>query len=258
MKITFQNCTFEEIKEKVRQYYTENRIIVDSFWEDHVLESNTYKILAEGKAIGFFAIHQKHLLTLFNLETEYIHYAQELFNRVKHYEEVFDAFIPTGDELFLSLALDDFSKLEKQAYFSMDSQREIDSSKINQDFILKLAEVENLDLIERFSDNFFGESLKYHVEAGHIYIARLLNEVVGYGIIDYGRVIPHFASIGMFVRPEYRGQGMATNILFSLKNVVHEKGLQPISGCWYYNHNSKKSVQSAGMCSKTRLLRIHF
>jgi hypothetical protein len=258
MKITFQNCIFEEIKEKVRQYYTENRIIVDSFWEDHVLESNTYKILAEGKSIGFFAIHQKHLITLFNVDTEYIYYSQELFNRVKHYEEVLEAFIPTGDELFLSLALDDFSKLEKQAYFSMDSKREIDSTKINQNFTLTLAEVEYLDLIKQHSDDFFGESLKYHLEAGHIYIGRLLNEVVGFGIIDYGRVVPHFASIGMFVRPEFRCQGIATNILFSLKNVVNSKGLQPISGCWYYNHNSKKSVQCAGLCSKTRLLRFHF
>ena len=258
MKITFQNCMFEEIKEKVRQYYTENRIIVDSFWEDHVLESSAYKILAEGKIIGFFAIHHKQLLTLFNVDAEYVNCAQELFYKVKHYEEVFEAFIPTGDELFLSLALDDFSKVEKQAYFSMDSQREIESHKINQGLILTLAAVEDLDLIRQYSDNFFEEGLIYHVEAAHIYIARLLAEVIGFGIIDYGRVVPNFASIGMFVREEYRRQGMATNILISLKNVVHAKGLQPVSGCWYYNHNSKKSAQSAGLCSKTRLLRIHF
>ena len=181
-----------------------------------------------------------------------------MFNKAKHYEEVFEAFIPTGDELFLSLALDDFSKIEKQAYFSMDSQREIEAYKINQDFILTLATVADLDLIRQYSDNFFEEGLIYHVEATHIYIAMLLDEVVGFGIIDYGRVVPHFASIGMFVRAEYRCQGMATNILLSLKNVVHAKGLHPISGCWYYNHNSKKSAQSAGLCSKTRLLRIHF
>lgn len=258
MKITFQNCSFEEIKEKVKQYYTENRIIVDAFWEDHVLESNPYKILAEGEMIGFFAIHHKQLLTLFNVDTEYVHYAQELFNKVKHYEEVFEAFVPTGDELFLSLALDDFNKLEKQAYFSMDSKREIDSYKINKDFMLTLAKIKDLDLIRQYSDNFFGEGLVHHVEASRIYIARILKEVTGFGIIEYGRVVPHFASIGMFVRPEYRCQGMATNILLSLKNVVCAKGLQPVSGCWYYNHNSKKSAQSAGLCSKTRLLRIHF
>ncbi|MBU3110144.1 GNAT family N-acetyltransferase [Clostridium lacusfryxellense] len=258
MKITFQNCEFKEIKEKVSQYYTENRITVDSFWEDQVLESSTYIILAGVKIIGFFAIHHKQLLTLFNVDIEYIHYAEELFNKAKHYEEVFEAFIPTGDELFLSLALDDFSKIEKQAYFSVDSQREIKSYEINKDYILTLATVGDIDLIKQYSDNFFEEALIYHVEVRHIYIARLLDEVVGFGIINYGRVVPHFASIGMFVRAEYRCQGIATNILLSLKKVVHAKGLQPISGCWYYNHNSKKSAQSAGLCSKSRLLRIHF
>jgi GNAT superfamily N-acetyltransferase len=258
MNIIFQNCMFEDIKEKVQKYYIENRIIVDSFWEDHVLESNHYKIVSEGITVGFFAIHHKQLLTLFNLDIEYVHYAQKLFQKVKHYEEVFEAFIPTGDELFLSLALDNFTKLEKQAYFSLDSQREIDSSKIKQGFILTLAEMKDIDLIKQYSDNFFGEGLEQHIIVSQIYIARLLNEVVGFGIIEYGRVVPSFASIGMFVRPEYRCQGMATNILLSLKDVVYTKGLNPISRCWYYNHNSKKSAQSAGLCSKTRLLRIHF
>lgn len=258
MNIKFQNCSFEEIKEKVIEYYTNNRIIVDSFWEDHVLESNPYKILWDDKTIGFFAIHNKQLLTLFNIDKEYIHYSQEIFNKVKHYEEVFEAFVPTGDELFLSLALDDFSKLEKQAYFSIDSERELDSSKINKNFILTLAEKEDIGLIKQYSEDFFEGGLSSHVEANHIYIAKLLDEVVGFGIIEYGRVIPRYASIGMFVRPEYRCQGMATNILLSLKNIVISMGLQPISGCWYYNHNSIKSQQSAGMCSKTRLLRIGF
>lgn len=257
MGIIFEKCRFEEIKEKVNRYYTKNHIIVDSFWEDHVLESNHYKILSEGRIIGFFAIYQKQLLTLFNIDTEYIHHSQELFRRVKHYEEVFEAFVPTGDELFLSLALDDFSKLEKQAYFSVDSERNVES-KINGDFSITLAENEDLDLIKQYSDDFFGDMLADHVEANHIYIAKLLNEVVGFGIIEYGRVVTNYASIGMFVRPEYRCHGMASNILISLKKVVYEKGFQPISGCWYYNHNSKKSQESAGLCSKTRLLRIHF
>lgn len=258
MNITFQNCTFEDIKEKIVKYYSENDIIVDSYWEDHVLESNHYKITAEDKTVGFFAIHKKQLLTLFNIDMEYIHYSQELFDNVKHYEGVFEAFVPTGDELFLSLALDNFSKLEKQAYFSVDSKREVDSSKMNQAFKLTLAEEKDLDLIRLYSGDFFGESLESHVEASHIYIARLLDDIAGFGIIEYGRVVPYFASIGMFVRPEYRRQGMAANILLALKSVVYAKGLKPISGCWYYNHNSKKSMQSAGMCSKTRLLRFQF
>jgi len=79
-----------------------------------------------------------------------------------------------------------------------------------------LAKIADLYLIKRYSDNFFGEDLKNHVDANRIYIAKLLDEVVGFGIIEYGRIVPHFVSIGMFVRPEYRRQGIATNILPAL------------------------------------------
>ena len=32
-------------------------------------------------------------------------------------------------------------------------------------------------------------------------------------------------------------------------------GLTPIAGCYYYNHNSKKTLEKAGMYSKTRLFK---
>jgi uncharacterized membrane-anchored protein YitT (DUF2179 family) len=36
------------------------------------------------------------------------------------------------------------------------------------------------------------------------------------------------------------------------------KGYTAVSGCWYYNHNSKKTMESAGGYSKTRLLKFYF
>jgi hypothetical protein len=30
------------------------------------------------------------------------------------------------------------------------------------------------------------------------------------------------------------------------------------SGCWYYNHNSRKTIESAGRYSRTRLLNVTF
>ena len=49
-----------------------------------------------------------------------------------------------------------------------------------------------------------------------------------------------------------------TNAMVPLKQISSEKGCQVLSGCWYYNHNSKKSMESAGAYSKTRLIRFYF
>ncbi|WP_181153121.1 hypothetical protein [Paenibacillus sp. AR247] len=34
------------------------------------------------------------------------------------------------------------------------------------------------------------------------------------------------------------------------------QGIRPLSGCWYYNEASKRTLESAGMVTRTRLLRM--
>jgi len=43
--IHIKKCNYNDIKEHIQDYYkSNNNIIVDSFWETHVRESNFYKI----------------------------------------------------------------------------------------------------------------------------------------------------------------------------------------------------------------------
>jgi hypothetical protein len=37
-------CNYKDIEIYVSEYYENNKIIVDSFWEGHIRESNFYKI----------------------------------------------------------------------------------------------------------------------------------------------------------------------------------------------------------------------
>ena len=43
-EIKFESCKWEEIYKFVSDYMRKNNIVVDSFWEDHVIESNHYKM----------------------------------------------------------------------------------------------------------------------------------------------------------------------------------------------------------------------
>jgi hypothetical protein len=52
--------------------------------------------------------------------------------------------------------------------------------------------------------------------------------------------------------------GIGRSIIIHLRNICIEKGLTPMAGCWYYNHNSKNTLESTGFITKTRLLRIDF
>ena len=255
--MNIQKCDFKDIKTFVAEYYLNNKIIVESFWESHVRESNHYKIMYNNEIIGYFSINNGTLLVLFNVFEKYRNISQDLFAIVKKYESVKEALIPTGDEFLISHAIDNYVKIEKQAYFSIytdkapnkiipielklaNIEKDMETLKLCYDFLK--SEIENIDkLIDE-----------------EIYIARHENNVIGFGIIEYQKIVDIYASIGMIVREEYRQKGYGANILNGLKNTVKSKGKIPISGCWYYNHNSKKTMESAGAYSKTRLLRFHF
>ena len=108
--IIIKKCTFENIINYILNYYKENKITVDSFWETHVRESNFYKIEYDKNIIGYFAIHKETVLTLFNIFEYYRNVSDELFDIIKKYESVKEALIPTGDEFFISHAIDNYTK----------------------------------------------------------------------------------------------------------------------------------------------------
>jgi len=252
-----KKCDFEDIRALVAEYYINNKIIVDSFWENHVRNSNHYKITYENEIIGYFSINSGTILVLFNVLEKYRNISQDLFTIIKKFESIKEALIPTGDEFFISLAIDNYIKLEKQAYFAIYTDR--NPNKIIP-VELKLANIEkDMETLNLCHDFFKSEieNIKNLIDV-EIYIAKHENNVIGFGIIEYQKIVDIYASIGMIVREEYRQKGYGANILYGLKNIVKSKGKTPISGCWYYNHNSKKTMESAGAYSKTRLLRFYW
>ena len=174
--------------------------------------------------------------------------------KVKQLEEVSEAFVPTGDEFMLSLCLDNFSRIEKQAYFTRDLNMHNDNQT---DIKLRMAIPSDKEIIEKYSENFF-ENIDKSISKECIYIAEKDNELVGFGVIEKGHLREDFQSIGMFVRREFRRIGIGTNILKELKIIVKSRNKVAISGCWYYNHNSLKTQLKSENYCETRLLRVKF
>lgn len=259
-EIKFKSCKWTEIQKIVSDYLRKNNIVVDSFWEDHVLESNHYIMTCCNEIMGYFSIFQSSTITLFYVFDHYANQSQELFNKVKKYESVTNAMVVTGDEFFLSHCFDNFARIEKQAYFSIYTDKQItkERQKVLQ---LRLADIDNDKQILTLSGDFLNgeiENIRNGIDSLKIYIVEYGNKVVGFGVVQYGIVLEDIASIGMYVCEEYRCQGIGTNILQNLKQIVQNNGYRAFSGCWYYNHNSKKSMESAGAYSKTRLIRFYF
>lgn len=259
-EIKFTPCKWEEIHPYAEKYIKENNITVESYWEDHVLSSNHYKITCDKETAGYFAVNGGSTVVLFNVFAPYADQAQEIFHQVKKYEQIICAMVPTGDEFFMSHCLDNFARLEKQAYFAIYTEKEIPEER-RKPLEFRAFDMErDIELLKQsglFPDSEM-DKVYNRVEHMEILIAEMNGEEVGFGVIEYGRVVKDIASIGMFVHERFRRQGIAANILQGLKHIVQGKGFRAFSGCWYYNHNSKKSIESAGAYTKTRLIKFYF
>ena len=190
-EILFFRCKWEEICAYVEEYIIESKITVESFWEDHVLQSNHYKMMICDIIVGYFSIHNNDTITMFNVFLPYANQSQELFARVKKYENITNAMVPTSDEFFISHCFDNFIKIEKQAYFSIYTEKTIPTERKKQ-LNLRLADVDKDCEILKLSGDFLDDIIKQvRNGANHInvYIAEYNDNVVGFGVVDYGTVI---------------------------------------------------------------------
>jgi len=253
--------SFEKIQDMMEKNITRNGVTVDSFWEDHVLEGNHYSIQDGDSSIGYFTIHGEDTISSFYLVEEYAYYGREFFEQIKKYEKVTNALVTTGDEFLLAHCLDSFQRMEKQAYFSL--YRDVEPSSFVKRSITfeRILSRENLSTVKLAGDFFREDEDEWILKNRDYYrVYKVLEsgDLVGFGVVETGRVVKSIASIGMFVMEDKRRLGYAKNILRQLKELVEEEGYIPRSGCWYYNHNSLKSMISAGGYPKSRLLRFYF
>jgi GNAT superfamily N-acetyltransferase len=103
------------------------------------------------------------------------------------------------------------------------------------------------------SQDFF-DRLDERIKAGEMFVFMNDHQLLGVGIIEISRLQCGYASVGMFVNEAFRNQGIGRTIINRLKEWCYQNQITPICGCWYYNTNSKLTLESAGMVSKTRLL----
>ncbi|KPL91920.1 GNAT family N-acetyltransferase [Herpetosiphon geysericola] len=255
MQLRFTPIDFAAIKPIIVEYYVQLPTHVDSFFEDRLLHAVWYQIALAQTAIGLAAVHDASMLVHFSLQPGYQQYGQIAFEQAKKLATVQGAFVPTNDQWLLSHALDQHRQLHKQAYFFQANHQVLPEASANEQ--LRLATEADIRLITEQASDLF-DQIPQRVAWQQLFCFSISDELVGFGIIELSSIYQQVASIGMQINVAYRQQGYGTRFIQALIRHCHRQQLQPIAGCWYYNHNSKKTLQRAGMYSPTRLLKIEF
>ncbi|MBE9914799.1 GNAT family N-acetyltransferase [Paenibacillus donghaensis] len=250
-----KKCLIDEIKHLVNDYSKTLSSPIDSFLEQHILSSDFYVILDGSEEVGYYAIHQNELLTQFYIKPSYLKVAQELFSKVIEDHTVKSLFVPTSDELFVSLALDKDFQITKQAYFFQDSHIDLLEKESLHSDVFVPATLDDLIPMQQMCGDFL-DQYEYRITNGELFTYYRDSVLLGVGVVEKNRILDGLASIGMFTNENYRNQGIGKNIILKLKKWCYSHQLEPICGCWYYNEASKRTLESAGMITKTRLLNI--
>lgn len=255
MSIQFMPIALSDIQGVLQQHLSALPSAIDSFLEDHIVESRHYQICMSDEVAGYTSIHKGKLITQFALKPSYGHHGQSVYSQVKKLDEVQAAYVPTCDEFFLSHALDDYRQLTKQAYLFAARLPLLDEEPSR--FALRPAEKGDIEAIRKTSGEFFG-SIENYINKQELFLTLADDSCVGFGLMAKSELAGNVASIGMYIIEGFRRQGAGTATLRLLRAECQRKKLRPVAGCWYYNHLSKKTLERAGMFTQTRLLKIDY
>lgn len=231
MNYTISKTDYDCTLSLFRKYQTTLNGVCDEFWEAHILGAD-----------------------------EYLNLAQAIFQRILEEYSIQTAFVATCDELFLSLCLDFHKSVEMQAYFFDGSvPRPVTPPEFGKACLCPVSSGE-LSEVKKVSGDFFDEVSEDDLLQKRTILYRLSEngETLGFGIVVPGGLLTQYASIGMITLEAHRRRGVGRSILLHLADLCRENGFLPIAGCWYGNRNSKRTLESAGLNSKTRLLNVFF
>ena len=256
--IVTKKSNLDDLKPIIEKHIYSLPFPIDSYLEDEMFNSDLYEILLDNKTVGYYAIVAE-TLNYFYVSKPYYVKAPNIFEDVINKHRIKKVMVISNDPQMNVLLVEWDYEIERAGCFFIDSEEDVDKSNKIPNAVFRVANINDIERIYNVCGDFFDEpsggfqTLEDRIKADTIFILEESNILYGCGIIEKQAVLKHYTSIGMFTNPNYRKLGVAKTILLSLKDWVYKNNLIPVSGCWYYNTLSRKSLESAGMIVVTMM-----
>lgn len=251
--IRFLKADIESISVFFEKYKKQISIPYDDFLEEFIIESALYSIEIDSQKCGFFGIDNKRLTILY-IDDIYFSKGVRIFEEIKRTYELKDAFIPTTDIAALSIILENYQEIKIQALHFSDSARSVRPPEFGKENF-RLATMADLDEIQSFAEDFL-DNYEDVIEKKALYVLEKENEILGIGIVVRNKIMEKCVSIGVLTKESKRKLGVGRSIILHLKRIAFELGVTPVAGCWYYNVESRLTLESAGYITKSKLLHV--
>lgn len=257
MRTSIALVPFSAIEGAIRAHLAAVPSTIDSYLEEQILSSAHYRIEIDGRPAGFASVLGRTLITQFAVDEPYRRHGQALFAQVRRVDAADAALVPTCDEFFLAHALDDHRGVTRQAFFFVAGPAS--APPIPAGYALRPAIPGDVGVIWDACGDFF-DPIERRIDRGELFVTERSGEAVGFGIIErsklYGGPSAVTASIGMYTVEHARREGVGAATIALLRQACERAGIRPVAGCAAFNHESKRTLERAGMHAPTRLLRI--
>jgi len=250
MRIEFPVVDLDDIRPSLLKNLESYQHPIDSYYEDHIIESKHYKAVIDGIESGYVSIFDAAMLTQFYLD-RHQSMAGAVFKELARSGMIKEAYVSTSDRQLLVLAMDNEKSVDVQDFvFCVDEPNACMSS-----FVLRRAEPQDEDAVRLHHDGFF-QNLEANIAGKELFIGRDKDKLVSFGIIEKSKLYDDIASIGMFVLKDERGNGYGAMTIIRLIELCRRNAVTPVAGCFSKNAFSRNALAKAGMYSHMRLLRI--
>lgn len=251
-----KKTTHVEINGVLESHLNSLAFPTDSFLEDMLTTSEIFSIVKNNTIIGYAAKQRDHLC-FFHIIVKEFKSAPTIFEEFCRCYEIRHVQVMTQDALLVALISEWEYKKNKGACWFIDGERLGKPPGKVEGTLFRKALITDSKLIEEKTEGFFNtdnpeKTLIRSIENGCIFILLEGDELLGCGVAEKGVYFKECVSIGMVTVREKRMMGVGQTILWHLKEWAYENGLKPISGCWYYNLLSRKTLEKAGMIRTSR------
>lgn len=253
--LRFLKSDLKSNSELIEKYKQQISIPYDDFLEDFILNSEFYSIEFGAQKCGFFGIDNKRLTVLFIDDPHFAH-GIRILEGIKSTYELKDAFVPTTDIAALSIILENYEEIKIQALHFSDTGKSVRQPEFGKENF-RLAEIADLDEIQAIAEDFI-DDYEAIIASKELFVLEVRQEILGIGIMVTNKIMNSCTSIGVFTKESRRGLGVGRSIILHLKEIVYGLGRTPVAGCWYYNMPSRRTLESAGYITKSKLLHVIF
>lgn len=254
--------SLNEIQEQRELYINGLPYSQDLNVEENVWGSRYYKIMMDSVNAGYFCIDPEKTLWEFYLAESALVHSQEIFKYLIDMNYIAAAECKTYDHLLMSLCFDFHKKAACSAYLFRDDTDVKYSLSPFENIKIRLAAKEDFDSLSQINKiaegvDFFHD-LEEDIRNGEVFVFYYGNELLGAGTCKKIWHNMNHRDIGMVVAEKHRKKGIGTFIIVKLREYCHSNNLIPVCGCWYYNYESKKTLEKAGFITKHRVIRFYF